>query len=294
MGKLEVRQVTKTFKTALAQTKAIDDLSVTFETGKVYGLLGRNAVGKTTLLKLLMTQYLPDSGQITYDGSAVYENEEVLQKLCLFMDSMPAFSSFKISQILSLAEVFYGNWSKEQAEYLMDLFELNQSDRYGMLSKGKKTAVSIVLGLASGCEITMFDEIYSGLDAVMRKKFYDLLMEEYAESGRTFILSTHLIDEMSSLFTDVVIMEQGKVIVQEEMEMLEASVISARGTKEQLELVAGAEVLNESVFAGSITRIIRGSFEQEQLSAYKKAGLEVKRLSLQEIFIAISEHDRGK
>ena len=100
-----------------------------------------------------------------------------------------------------------------------------------------------------------------------------------------------MIDEMSNLFTDVVIMKQGKVMLNEEMEALEASVISVRGTREQLQTITGVEVLNESVFAGSVTRIISGTFNENVVSKYKAEGIEVKRLSLQEIFIAITEHD---
>ena len=287
MAKLEARNVTKRFK----KNTAVDGLNVTFETGRVYGLLGRNSAGKTTLLKLLTTQYLPDSGEITYEKEAVYENHHALEKLCLFQDEVPAFGTSRIKHLLKMGKSFYKNWSDDTAEYLMEVFELKEDDYYNQLSKGKKTAVSIVLGMASGCEITMFDEVYSGLDAVARQKFYDLIREEYGETNRTFILSTHLIDEMSNLFTDVVIMKQGKVMLNEEMEALEASVISVRGTREQLQTITGVEVLNESVFAGSVTRIISGTFNERIIAKYKAEGIEVKRLSLQEIFIATTEHD---
>lgn len=107
MAKLEARNVTKRFK----KNTAVDGLNVTFETGRVYGLLGRNSAGKTTLLKLLTTQYLPDSGEVIYEKEAVYENHTALEKLCLFQDEVPAFGTSRIKHLLKMGKSFYKNWS---------------------------------------------------------------------------------------------------------------------------------------------------------------------------------------
>ncbi len=288
MSEIKVNGLTKAFK----KKQVIDTLNVTFESGKIYALLGRNAVGKTTLMKLITTKYLPDGGTITLDGAPVYENLEALRKICMFSDNMEEFSGVKLKKLLCLAALFYENYDKEYAEYLMQEFDLDQNARYSNLSKGQKTAMAIVLGLSSRCEFTIFDEIYSGLDAVMRKQFYRLLVEEYSEHNRTFILSTHLIDEMSNLFTDVVIMEHGKVLVESEIEDLKNSVLSLRATKEKEARLKNVEILNTSEFAGTATWIVRGMFNEKILAQYRKDGFEITALSLQDIFVAMTEKER--
>lgn len=288
MSVIKVTELTKSFK----GKTAIDNLDVTFESGKIYALLGRNAVGKTTLMRLITTKYIPDAGNITLDNQEVFENETALRRMCLFADDMPAFTGIKIKKLLKMAEVFYEEFDKEYADYLIEEFNLDVNARYSNISKGQKTAVAIVLGLASRCEFTIFDEIYSGLDAVMRKQFYRLLLEEYSEHNRTFILSTHLIDEMSNMFTDVVIMEAGKVLVEEEMEQLKNSVLSFRAPKEKKELLQGIEIVTESEFAGTATWIVKGNFNETALAGYRSKGFEITALSLQDIFIALTEKER--
>lgn len=288
MSVIQVKDLTKTFK----GKKAVDHLDVTFESGKIYALLGRNAVGKTTLMRLITTKYIPEEGSITYNGEEVFENEQALRNICMFSDDMPAFVGIKIKKLLKMAEVFYEGFDTEYANYLVEEFDLDVTARYSSLSKGQKAAVAIVLGLSSRCEFTIFDEIYSGLDAVMRKQFYRLLLEEYGETNRTFILSTHLIDEMSNLFTDVVIMEQGKVLVQEEIEALKESVLSFRAPKEKKALLADVSILTESEFAGTATWIVKGNFTETTLAEYRSQGVEITAVSLQEIFVALTEKER--
>ncbi|MDO5294322.1 MAG: ABC transporter ATP-binding protein [bacterium] len=288
MSVIEVRDLTKSFK----GKKAVDQLNVTFESGKIYALLGRNAVGKTTLMRLMTTKYIADAGSITYNGEEVFENEKALRKMCMFSDDMPGFVGIKIKKLLKMAEVFYEGYDKEYAKYLIEEFDLDVNARYSNLSKGQKTAVAIVLGLSSRCEFTIFDEIYSGLDAVMRKQFYRLLLEEYSERERTFILSTHLIDEMSNLFTDVVIMEHGKVLLEQEIEELKHSVLSFRAPKEKKAFLHQVEIITESEFAGTSTWIVKGEFSQKVLEDFKNQGFEITALSLQDIFVALTENER--
>ncbi|MDO5522203.1 MAG: ABC transporter ATP-binding protein [bacterium] len=288
MSVIEVKGLEKSFK----GKKAVDGLNVTFESGKIYALLGRNAVGKTTLMRLITTKYIPEAGSITLDKEEIFENEKALRKMCMFSDDMPGFVGIKIKKLLKTAEVFYEKFDKEYADYLIEEFDLDVNTRYSNLSKGQKTAVAIVLGLSSRCEFTIFDEIYSGLDAVMRKQFYRLLLEEYSEHNRTFILSTHLIDEMSNLFTDVVIMEKGKVLLEQEIDDLRNSILSFRAPKEKKVLLQQEEIITESEFAGTSTWIVKGNFTENKLAQYRSEGFEITALSLQDIFVALTENER--
>lgn len=198
---------------AFGKTKALEQVSFELEKGKIYGLLGKNGAGKTTLLNCLCTKYLPDSGEIYVLEEEAYENEKVLSQICFMSDYMESFSVKRVNAILKFASQFYEKWDDLLMNRLLDFFEINRKSLYEALSKGKKTAVSIIIGLCSGCEIVLLDEIYSGLDAAARKSFYEILMEEQEKAPRTFLLSTHLIEEMSGLFDEVLIMDKGKIIL---------------------------------------------------------------------------------
>ena len=282
---VELKNVTKKFK----EKTVFENLNINIEKDKIYALLGRNGVGKTTLMNIITTRYLPNEGEVNVLGEKAFENEKVLGEICFMKDKTEAFRGKKVKDIFKLGKIFYDNWDEDFKEKLLKEFEINEKDRYENLSKGKQSAVAIIIGLASRCKVTMLDEIYTGLDAVVRKKFYKILLEDYMENPRTFIISTHLIGEMSNIFSNVIIMGEKKLLVNEDIESLRKKVLEFTAGEELEKILEGKNILKSSQFGGQKKMIVFDDFTKEELNRYKENNISIKTLSLQDIFIALTE-----
>ncbi|MGM9978875.1 MAG: ATP-binding cassette domain-containing protein [Clostridium sp.] len=282
---VELKNVTKKFKEKIV----FENLNINVEKDKIYALLGRNGVGKTTLMNIITTRYLPNEGEVNVLGEKAFENENVLGEICFMKDKTEAFIGKKVKDIFKLGKIFYDNWDEDFKEKLLKEFEINEKDRYENLSKGKQSAVAIIIGLASRCKVTMLDEIYTGLDAVVRKKFYKILLEDYMENPRTFIISTHLIGEMSNIFSNVIIMGEKKLLVNEDIESLRKKVLEFTAGEELEKILEGKNILKSSKFGGQKKMIVFDDFTKEELNRYKENNISIKTLSLQDIFIALTE-----
>ena len=282
---VELKNVTKKFK----EKTVFEDLNLNIEKDKIYALLGRNGVGKTTLMNIITTRYLPNEGEVNVLGERAFENEKVLGEICFMKDKTEAFRGKKVKDIFKLGKIFYDNWDEDFKEKLLKEFEINEKERYENLSKGKQSAVAIIIGLASRCKVTMLDEIYTGLDAVVRKKFYKILLEDYMENPRTFIISTHLIGEMSNIFSNVIIMGEKKLLVNEDIESLRKKVLEFTAGEELEKILEGKNILKISQFGGQKKMIVFDDFTKEELNRCKENNISIKTLSLQDIFIALTE-----
>ena len=176
---------------------------------------------------------------------------------------------------------------------MIKLFELDTNKIYNALSKGKKTVVSIIVGLCSGCEVVLFDEIYSGLDAVARQQFYDVLLEEQEENPRTIILSTHLIEEMSSVFTDVVIMYKVALLLQADMETVHDKAVKCGGRADLADKLQGKNVLHEKKMGALSEYDIYDGFTEEERQSLTEQGFSFSAMDLQELFIAMTIDNAG-
>ncbi|OLO39128.1 ABC transporter ATP-binding protein [Alkalihalophilus pseudofirmus] len=286
---IHVKEVTKEF----GAKKALDQLSVTFEEDKIYGLLGRNGAGKTTLMQMLAGHALPTDGSIEFNGQKPFNNREVLKQICLVNESGNFKKKFKIKDVLKIASLFYPNWSQDKADHLLAEFGLDANLKTKGLSKGMESTVGIIIGLASRSKITIFDEPYIGLDASARYKFYDLLLEEYETYPRTIILSTHLIDEVSNLFEEVVILQNGKLLLQKETdELLELSIQVSGNTDVVDRFTSGKNVIHEAEIIGMKTVLLFG--EKVSSEEAMHLGLKVERCNVQQLMVYLTEEKGGK
>lgn len=290
MTAIECIDVSKKFD----KVTALEHMSFKLETGNIYALLGRNGAGKTTLLNCLCTRYLPNNGEIYVLGEKAYENEKVLSQICFMSDYMEVFSLKKVNYILKYASSFYKDWNTELMQRLLESFDIDSKVNYSTLSKGKQTAVSIIIGLCCGCEIVLFDEIYSGLDAVARQQFYDILLQEQEKNPRTFLLSTHLIEEMSGLFNHVLMIDKGRVILNEEMDKIHDKSYKCTGRTDSLKLLKDKNILSLKE-AGTMTEYsIYDNLTQAERKELESKGFLLSALSLQELFIAFTVGDKRK
>lgn len=220
MSKLVCENLTKKY----GDKTVLDHVNLTLESGKIYGLIGRNGAGKTTLLSLMSNQNPITEGTAVIDGQRIWENPKALSRLCfsreLNLSAESALSSYTLKAYLRAAETYLPHWDKEMAQKLLDLFGLDKKKKLGKLSKGMLSMVTILVAMASKAEFTFLDEPVAGLDVVAREQFYQLLLEEYTETGRTFVLSTHIIEEAADVMEEVIILDKGKILMMENTQEL--------------------------------------------------------------------------
>lgn len=265
---------------------ALEDVSITLEANKIYGLLGRNGAGKTTLMSILTAQAFKTSGSVEVFGQDPYENDKVLSRLCFIRESQKYPDDFNAAQALKAASMFFANWSEELAQALVKDFELPLKRRIKKLSRGQLSAVGVIIGLASRAELTFFDEPYLGLDAVARQLFYDRLIAEQAVQSRTIVISSHLIDEVANLLEHVIVIERGKIVMNDDAESVRGQAFNVVGAATVVEqFVADREILHTDRFASMASVTALGVLTATDRTRAVELGLELGPVSLQQLVV---------
>ncbi len=285
---LAIHEVTKSF----GPIRAVDNLTFELEPGRIYGLLGRNGAGKTTLLNLITSRMYTNKGEIRLFGEPGIDNQAALSRIC----SMPEKNLFppgmRVKQILKITAGFYPTFDMAYAESLSREFELNMNIKYKALSRGYESILRIIIGLASRCELTIFDEPVLGLDAAGRDLFYQVLIRDYSAAPRTFILSTHLIDESADIFEDVLILKEGKLIAFDRIENLKQQAIVISGREDMVTAFVnryGLRIFNRETL-GKLTAVTAaGPLDDDKLRQGRLDGLDFAPVSLQKLFIHMTK-----
>lgn len=278
---INVKNLTKKYK----DKKALDNISFSLLEPKIYGLLGRNGAGKTTFMEILAGHNLATSGEITINNEKPFDNQRLTESICLIKEGNNFKKDLSINNVLRIYSMFYPTWDQELAEELVKVYSLDKKAKVKMLSKGMESALGIIVGLSTKAPITIFDEPYIGLDAAARRKFYEILLEEYEQEKRTIIFSTHLIDEVSLLFEEVLIIQEGKLVLREEAEALRINTCAVSGTTNQVEdFITDRNVINKKQLAGMTTAYVYCN-KGEAVAA----GLQADGIPIQELMIHLTE-----
>ncbi|MCV9993982.1 ABC transporter ATP-binding protein [Paeniglutamicibacter sp. ZC-3] len=282
---IEVRNLSKTFR----DLRALDGVTLRLEANRIYGLLGRNGAGKTTLMSILTGQGFPSSGEVLIHGHNPYENDQTLARICFIRESQKYPDDFTPVQAFKAAALFFANWDQDLAAGLVADFALPLKRRIKKLSRGQLSAVGVIIGMASRAEITVFDEPYLGLDAVARQIFYDRLVEDYAHHPRTIVLSSHLIDEIANLLEHVVVIDKGRILLDEDAESLRGSAVAVTGNQEAVaDFIDGYEVLHRDSLGSLASVTIKGRLGQTQRAMAAELGLELSPVPLQQLVVRIT------
>ncbi|MFE3452824.1 ATP-binding cassette domain-containing protein [Nonomuraea sp. NPDC059194] len=273
-------------RVSYGEATAIDGLSLTLDGGKIYGLLGRNGAGKTSLLSVLAGFRKPSAGAVRADDRPIFENTAITREISLIRDAGETIDLGTVEDALYFAEDLRPRWDAAYAKELMDLFELDPKKNVKAMSKGQRSAVGVVVGLASRAPLTMFDESYLGMDAPSRQAFYDALLADFMAHPRTMILSTHLIEEVSALFEEVVIIDRGRLVVHSPADELQSMGTSVTGPTEQVEsFTRDLTVLGTKQLGPTSSAMVYGPLDR---AAARKAGLETGPIAMQELFIHLT------
>jgi ABC-2 type transport system ATP-binding protein len=280
-----VRDVSKRYGSAVA----LDGVTFSLQANMIYGLLGRNGAGKTTLMQILTGQGFATSGSVEVFGAAPYENDAVLADVCFVKESQRYPDSFKVHHALHAAGLLFPNWDEGYAQSLVDDFHLPRKRGVRKLSRGMVSALGVVIGLASRSRLTFFDEPYLGLDAAARQLFYDHLLADYAEHPRTVVLSTHLIDEVAELIEHVLVLDRGRLVVDDAAERLRGQVVTVTGPAAAVDRFAGTRKELHRIQLGSVARAtVRGSVDAGARASAAELGLEVEPVSLQQLVVRLT------
>lgn len=266
----------------------IEDLE--FENNKIYGLLGRNGAGKTTMLRLINNEIIRNSGDIRAFGEEVFENSKALEKICLIKEKVYPDEDKRVKDIFKLASILYLNWDEEYKKHLVQSFKIDDKKRYKNLSRGMQSVVGLIVGLASRAPITIFDEPALGLDAAHRDDFYRLLLEDYEKSPRTIIISTHLIDEAASIFEKVIILDKGQVKLSQDTIELSEKAKFLSGRRETIEeMLKGKKIIHQESFGATAIYGVLDDFNEEELSKLRSSNIEISPMPLQKLFINLTK-----
>lgn len=281
MSCIEVKNVTKQFGT----TTALDNVSLRFDQNKIYGLLGRNGAGKSTLLNIITNKLFATSGRVTVDGEHVQENDKALSKVYCMSEQDLYPETLKIKEVFKLSRDFYPNMDMDYANQLAEKFSLNLNKKVKALSTGYNSIFKIIIALACNAPIILLDEPVLGLDANFRDLFYRELLTNYSENPRTIVISTHLIEEAADVIEDVVIIKDGKIIMQDSVQSVLSNGYTVTGPAQAVDsFVQGKHVLGSDALGGMKSVYLLEPLDQGNVPE----GVEVSKMKLQNLFIHLT------
>ncbi|NLE11339.1 MAG: ABC transporter ATP-binding protein [Actinobacteria bacterium] len=266
---------------------ALNGVTVDFEGASITGLLGRNGAGKTTLMRIIAGHELASAGSVRVFGAEPLENSALLRRM-VFIRENQIYPEFKVRHAIRTASWFYPNWCGELAETLLEEFDLPTDRAIKKLSHGMRSALGIVISLAARAEVTLLDEPNSGLDAVARRRFYDLLLREYAEYPRTVLLSTHLVDEVADLLERVVVIDHGCVVLDACSDDLRGTATRVSGRPLDVEeFVAGRLSWGRATSRSHESVVVGGVLDDADRLWARELHLDLRTLSLQEMMVHV-------
>ena len=277
---LELQNITKTF----GNFKALDALTMHVPKGAVYGLVGPNGAGKSTAIRHMTGVYRPDSGEVTVLGQPVYENPAVKETVGYIPDDIFFFPSATLEDMRVFYKGIYPKFDDALFDRLYEVFQLPKKGQLRRFSKGMQKQAAFHLAICTRPELLILDEPVDGLDPVMRRQVWSLILFDVAQRETTVVISSHNLRELEDICDHVGIMDHGKML-------LERSLADMQGSTVKLQIVGeepdGLTILHESSSGRLKTLVVRGSAEEvtQKVQAVNPVYFDVLPLSLEEIFI---------
>ena len=281
---IEVKNVVKSFD----GFRALDDLSLTVPDGAVYGLVGPNGAGKSTIIRHLAGIYRQDSGEVLIGGEPVYENPAVKERIAYIPDDIFYYTQATIRDMMKFYRDLYPRFDAACFEKLGGAFELDPKRPVRKLSKGQQKQAAFWLALSMRPDIVILDEPVDGLDPVMRRQVWSLLLQDVAERGTTVLVSSHNLRELEDVCDHVGIMNRGRMLLERSLSELQDNIVKIQlAFAEETPLPEDLQILHRSETGRLQQLILRGKADelQAKLTACRPLFLDVLPLTLEEIFI---------
>lgn len=269
----------------------LDNINAEFEKGKIYGIFGRNGAGKTTLFKIVSNQILNYDGEVKLDDIDIKENQEITDKiLMVHKDMIPSmFNDDKLKNIFKVCEDLLNGWDDTTFEKLVSEFNIDLNKKYNKYSDGYKNLICLIIGMSSKAEILLLDEPSTALDANHRYKFYELLLEDTEKKNRTVFISTHIIDEVERIIEDVIILDNGKFIVNEDIHSFNEKSFEISGNKDLVDkFIVNKNILDQKTIMENKIVSLYDNLSKDEILNLKSNDIEVKKLGLQDVYVMIT------
>jgi len=283
---IEVKNLNKSFDKKIVFQNA----NLKIEENRIYGLFARNGVGKTTLLKILADQLVNYQGQISYNNKSIRENKDYKKRVLLVGEDFISeyLKPERLNKIMDLIYILLENFNKERFEELINIFDIDMKTRYRKLSFGNQCLFRNAIGLASGVDFLFFDEPTTGLDEINKDIFYKKLMEYQEKDQSTVIISSHNVADIEKMITDVIILKDKDVIVNEPIYDIEEKSYSITIDPKDMDMLANKNIISKKTFANQAIVSVYDKFSEEEINKIKEKA-RVNRLDLRDLFIAINE-----
>lgn len=280
---IEVKNVVKTFD----GFAALNDATLSVPTGAVYGLVGPNGAGKSTIIRHLTGIFRQDSGTVRLGGEDVWENAALKAKIAAIPDDWYYFNSAGIGDMMRFYKGFYPNFSTERYEKLREVFDLDEKRPIRRFSKGMQKQAAFWLALSAMPDYLILDEPVDGLDPVMRRQVWSLMMGDVAERGTTVLVSSHNLRELEDVCDRVGILDKGRMLLERSLSDLQENMAKIQMVPGENGAPQGLDVLHESRSGRLLTLVVRGRPEEirERVAAAQPVYFDLLPLSLEEIFI---------
>jgi len=284
---IEIQGLNKWFR----DFNVLKDINITANTGEIYGLVGSNGCGKTTLLKHIMQIFESDSGKVFYKEVEIDERSLDLDKFYYIQDDLYFPYGYNLDMLFKYESKLYPNMSSEKYEKLLKFFNINRKAKLSTLSKGQKKQAAFIIAVSAEPEVLLLDEVVDGLDAVVKRKFWNVLINEVMERKITVIISSHDLKEIDNICDKVGIMHEGKIIKEEKMDTLKAEIKRVQfAIDEEFEIIKGEdyEVIKVQKIGSVYFGIIKGDvdvFRKDLNEKYTLLIFDELSIDLEEIFI---------
>ncbi len=280
---IELKNLTKTYQ----ENPVIFKLNSKIEKGTIYGLIGANGTGKSTILRLIAGIFKPDEGQIIIEKENILHSEKLKQKVVYIPDELYTFPNYTILEHAKFYKTLYKNFSLKKFKHLVKTFKLNLNTKINNLSKGTQKCIAIICALSTNCEYILLDETFDELDPVIRKKLKEILINQNKEKNTTIIITSHNLRELEDICKSIGILYQGGIILEDNLDKIKNKMFKIQITLKENNsktLFKKLELINYTKNGNIVTIITKGD-KEKILEELKPITLDFTPLTLEEIFI---------
>ena len=287
---IEVRNLTKRF----GETAALDRVSFTIGGGSVFGLVGSNGAGKSTFLRAAAGVYFPDGGEILVDGQEPFENPSVKSRICFISDYPYFLPQATLADMANFYSRLYPRWDEERFDELCGIFPIKTGERIANFSKGMQRQAALICAFAARPAYLLMDEIFDGLDPVMRQLLKRIVSDEVAARGLTVVIASHNLRELEDLCDHIGLFHKGGILLEKDIDSLRLGVCKVQAAFRPMpekSAFAPLDILRIEARGSLVNLVVRGGQEEimEKLNSLHPVFAEALPLTLEEVFISEME-----